>query len=177
MPTVRPVDAEDVLVLVERFPEKGAAPSSRHVDRFAWQQQGHITYLGAWEGNVPLGHVYIRWPGSPDVSEPGGRLGNPEIADLWVAENARRRGVGRQLLETAEELVRGRGHARVGLEVTLHNPYQAAARHLYSRAGYHDAGMAPFTSGYTYWDAAGVAHRDEDVYCYLLKQLDGGVRE
>lgn len=28
-----------------------------------------------------------------------------------------------------------------------------------------------FTSGYTYWDRDGNQHRDEELHCYLVKEL------
>ena len=71
----------------------------------------------------------------------------------------------------AEELVRARGEDLMGLEVTASNPYQTVARELYGKIGYEDAGFGEFTSGYSYWDAAGNPHRDEEDYRYLVQRL------
>jgi hypothetical protein len=51
------------------------------------------------------------------------------------------------------------------------NAYNAAARALYRSASYQDSGLGTFVSGYTYYDGAGRAHRDEETYCYLVKTL------
>jgi GNAT superfamily N-acetyltransferase len=77
-----------------------------------------------------------------------GRLNHPTqeawIPDLVVAENARRRGVGRALLEEAERHARERGcHT-----LTLESGYQRAeAHHMYRRFGMRDDGKS-FLKGY-----------------------------
>jgi hypothetical protein len=63
--------------------------------------------------------------------------------------------------------------AAPGLDVTADNPFNASARRLYQRLGYRDSGLGAFVSGYTYWDPAGVPHRDEELYRYLMKELVG----
>jgi len=171
MLSVRVVAAPDVAKLVAAFPEDGAAPTSRHADRFERQQRGEITALAAWDDQTPVGYLFLRWPGAVDATAQCRSLGCAELADLTVAALARRRGAGRMLLDTAEALAAERGYDRLGLEVTVDNPFNDAARALYRRQGYRDAGFGVFTSGYTYWDAAGRPHRDEEPHCYLAKRL------
>ena len=61
------------------------------------------------------------------------------VPDLSVAEDARRLGVGRMLLEEAERRARERGC----WALTLESGYQRAeAHHLYRRAGMTDAGKS-----------------------------------
>jgi GNAT superfamily N-acetyltransferase len=168
---VRVVTEAEVPVLVATFPEDGAAPTNRHIDRFARQQRGEITCLAAWDGRLPIGYVFLRWPGSPDATEQARSLGCVELGDLSVAEHARRRGAGRMLLEAAEALATRRGYDVLGLEVTESNPFNDAARALYRRLGYRDAGFGTFISGYTYWDADGQPHRDEEPHRYMTKRL------
>lgn len=55
------------------------------------------------------------------------------VYDLWVAPEARRRGVARRLLAHAEGWCRARGYAKLRLEVSARN---AAARSLYASAGF-----------------------------------------
>jgi GNAT superfamily N-acetyltransferase len=171
MESVRVVAEAEVAVLVATFPEDGAAPFNRHVERFARQQRGEITCLAAWDAQTPIGYVFLRWPGSPDVTAQGRSLGCVELGDLSVAEPARGRGVGRRLLETAEALAAERGHDLIGLEVTVSNPFNEVARALYHLQGYRDSGLGTFISGYTYWDSAGLPHRDEEPHCYMTKRL------
>ncbi|HMG22919.1 MAG TPA: GNAT family N-acetyltransferase, partial [Kofleriaceae bacterium] len=145
---------------------------NRHLARFRSQQEGAVTCLVAWDGATPVGYVFVRWPGGGGLSNQALALGCPELGDLFVVEQARGRGLGRQLVETAESIVASRGLPQVGLEVTTANPHTAVARALYERLGYRDAGFGDFISGYTYWDATGAPHRDEELHRYLVKQLD-----
>jgi GNAT superfamily N-acetyltransferase len=171
--SVRIVEDADLSIIISTFPERGAAPVNRHLARFRLQQEGAVTCLVAWDGATPVGYVFVRWPsGSDGLTDHARALGCPELGDLFVAEHARGRGTGRKLVETAESIVTSRGLPHVGLEVTTANPHTAVARALYERLGYRDAGFGDFISGYTYWDATGAPHRDEELYRYLVKQLD-----
>jgi GNAT superfamily N-acetyltransferase len=171
MLSVRVVVESEVDTLAAVFPEKGLTPINRHVERFARHRRGEITCLAAWEDVVPIGYVFLRWPGSSDATAQARSLACVELGDLAVTEGARGRGVGRMLLETAEALAVERGHHLIGLEVTVDNPFNEVARALYHRHGYRDAGFGIFVSGYTYWDSAGQPHRDEEPYRYLTKSL------
>jgi GNAT superfamily N-acetyltransferase len=171
MLSVRVVAESELPALVATFPEAGAAPANRHVERFARQLNGEITCLAAWEDGLPVGYLFLRWPGSPDSTVHARSLACVELGDLSVAEHARGRGAGTLLLEAAETIARSRGHNLIGLEVTVDNPFNEAARALYHRQGYRDAGLGIFSSGYTYWDAAGQPHRDEEPHRYMTKRL------
>ena len=173
MSSVRIVEDTDLAIIISTFPERGAAPVNRHLAQFRLQQEGAVTCLVAWDGATPVGYVFVRWPGGGGgLTRQALALGCPELSDLFVAEHARGRGIGRTLVETAESIVAARGLSRVGLEVTTANPHTAVARALYERLGYRDAGFGDFISGYTYWDATGAPHRDEELHRYLVKQLD-----
>jgi len=173
MLSVRVVAESEVPVLVATFPEDGAAPHNRHLERFARQLHGEITCLAAWENGLPVGYVFLRWPGSPDSTAHARSLACVELADLSVAEHARGRGAGKMLLEAAETIAAARGHDLIGLEVTVGNPFNEAARALYHSQGYRDAGCGVFSSGYTYWDVAGQPHRHEEPHRYMTKRLRG----
>src|SRR5205807_329006 len=106
--------------LAATFPEKGGRPSNRHVERFAWQERGDVACLVAWDTEVPIGYVFLRWPGGEGgLTEQARALGCVEVGDLFVAALARGRGGGRKLMETAEALAAERGHRLIGLEVTV----------------------------------------------------------
>jgi predicted GNAT family acetyltransferase len=89
-------------------------------------------YLVAWDGETPIGHAHIAWNGT--------ELGVPEIQDVYVAPAHRRQGVATALTLAAERLVAQRGHARCSLSFGIDNE---AARALYTRLGYADAGVPP----------------------------------
>src|SRR5262249_24928723 len=98
--SVRIVDGADAAVLVNAFPETGAAPVNRHLARFDLQQDGAVTCFAAWADATPTGYVFVRWPGSKsDLSPHALVIGCPELADLFVVDHARGRGFGRQLVE------------------------------------------------------------------------------
>src|SRR5262245_48596699 len=112
MVRVRVVSEADLPAVLAAFPEAGAAPANRHVQRFVWQRNGDVTCLVAWDDDTPVGHVFLRWPGGQGgLTEQARALGCVELGDLAVVERARGQGIGRKLMEAAEALAAGRGHA------------------------------------------------------------------
>jgi GNAT superfamily N-acetyltransferase len=91
--------------------------------------QPEAEYLVAWEGDVPVGHACL-----------DSRTYPPQLQDVHVPEEHRRRGIATQLSLAAEELVRSRGHRRIALDVDEEN---ASARALYEKLGYREAGAPP----------------------------------
>jgi GNAT superfamily N-acetyltransferase len=98
-------------------------------------------------------------------------LGCAELGDLFVAPASRRQGVGRRLVEAAEAAALAHGSSRLGLELTVANPENEAARRLYAGRGYVDAGVGEFVAGYSYWTPDGAEKRDEEPYRYLVREL------
>jgi ribosomal-protein-alanine N-acetyltransferase len=90
--------------------------------------QGDGVYLVAWEGDEPSGHARLAF------TEP------PELQDLSVRPEYRRRGVASALLAAVEREARGRGFDRIRLQVSAENgPAQA----LFGAFGYADVGVPP----------------------------------
>ncbi|HWN22211.1 MAG TPA: GNAT family N-acetyltransferase [Gaiellaceae bacterium] len=90
--------------------------------------QGDGFYLVAWEGDEPLGHVYLA------LTDP------PELHDVSVRTEHRRRGVASTLIAAAEREIRAHGRDRLRIAVSIDNqPAQA----LYRACGYIDAGLPP----------------------------------
>jgi ribosomal protein S18 acetylase RimI-like enzyme len=118
------------------------------------------TYLIAWEDDQPVGHAHIAWSGT--------HLGLPEIQDVYVSPEYRRRGVATRLTEAAEKEARARGADRISLSVSQDaNP---TARKLYEGLGYRDAGVAPVrvTGAIT---LRGRPFEVDDTLLYLTKSL------
>ena len=90
--------------------------------------QGDGVYLVAWEAAEPIGHAHLA------LTEP------PELQDVSVRAEHRRRGVASALTAAAERVARARGFDRLRLTVSADSePAQA----LYRGLGYADAGVAP----------------------------------
>jgi ribosomal protein S18 acetylase RimI-like enzyme len=90
--------------------------------------QGDGFYLVAWEDAEPIGHAYLA------LTDP------PELEDVSVRPEHRRRGVASELTVAAEREARKRGFDRLRLTVGIEN---APAQALYRRCGYVDSGVPP----------------------------------
>jgi GNAT superfamily N-acetyltransferase len=124
--------------------------------------RGGSAYLVAWEGERPVGHAHLAWEAT--------HLGVPEIQDVYVAPDRRRRGIATLLTGAAEDAARARGFAAVSLSVSRDgNP---AARRLYERLGYVDAGVEPVSVSGTIM-LRGQPLAVDDTLLYLRKPLTG----
>lgn len=90
--------------------------------------QGNGFYLVAWEHDEPLGHAHLA------LTDP------PELQDVSVRPEHRRRGVATVLTAAAEQEARTRGLDRLRLTVSTDNE---GAQALYRRSGYVDVGVPP----------------------------------
>jgi GNAT superfamily N-acetyltransferase len=106
---IRPL-IEDELATLEALP----------LSRYGYYPHGE--YLIAWWGGEAVGHAHVDWSAEP-----------PELQDVWVRQDYRRRGIGDALTDAVERRAAGRGHTRLSLEVSERN---ASARSLYERRGF-----------------------------------------
>ena len=90
--------------------------------------QGDGYYLVAWEDDDPVGHAHLA------LTDP------PELQDVSVRPEYRRRGVATDLAGAAERAVVARGADRLLLCVSADNE---AALALYRGLGYGDVGIPP----------------------------------
>jgi ribosomal protein S18 acetylase RimI-like enzyme len=90
--------------------------------------QGNGFYLIAWEDDEPVGHAYLA------LTDP------PELQDVQVSPEHRRRGVGSALTAAAEASAISLGFDRLRLEVSEGN---IAAQALYRSCGFADIGAPP----------------------------------
>ena len=90
--------------------------------------QGDGFYLVAWRGEEPLGHAHLA------LTDP------PELQDVSVRPEHRRRGVASALTAAAERAAGERGFDLLRLEVSAGDE---AAQALYRGLGYADAGFPP----------------------------------
>ena len=137
-----------------------------HVDRYLplnrldQQRAESSTYLVAWDDDQPIAHAHIAWAGR--------HLGVPEIQDVFVVAERRRRGIAAQLTDAAEQEVRARGWASISLSVSQND--NAAARQLYAKLGYVDAGVDPVRVSGSIM-LRGRPFEVDDTLVYLVKRL------
>jgi GNAT superfamily N-acetyltransferase len=120
------------------------------------------TYLVAWDGDEPIGHAHIAWHDT--------KLGIPEVQDVYVLPDRRRRGVASALMLGAERLAGRRGEPRISLSYGIAND---AARQLYTNLGYRDAGIPPERVDGTII-VRGEPLEVDDTLVYVVKDVDPG---
>ncbi|MBI5346898.1 MAG: GNAT family N-acetyltransferase [Chlamydiae bacterium] len=93
----------------------------------------------------------------------------PEINDLWVLKEHRRKGIGKRIIAYLENQARREGFRQIGIGVGLYEDY-GPAQNLYGKLGY-----LPDGSGITYKHLAVVAGEkypvDDDLVLWLTKTL------
>lgn len=129
------------------------------------QTQRQLVLLLALSESIYLGHCQVLWRSA----YPGFRdHGIPEIKDLNVCPDHRRRGIGSALLDEAERRIVERSDV-AGIGVGLYADYGAAQR-LYTKRGYVPDGRGlhygvnPVVTGETY-------RVDDELVLYYLKDL------
>ena len=154
----------------ERFARAFAAigwskPRTLYEGYLAEQVSGERTIHVAEVEGAPVGYVTVVWR-SPDPSFQGAGL--PEIMDLNVLPDFRRRGIGTALLNAAEASARARAD-RVAIRVGLHPGYGSAQR-LYVRRGYVPDGAGAVFDGEVVAERATV-RLDDELTLRLVKSL------
>lgn len=129
-------------------------------------QAGARTCLVAHDGRRVVAYASVVWTSQ---HAPFAETGVPEIQDVVVAEDWRRRGVGERLMSACEALVRAAGHAEVGLGVGLYADYGAAQR-LYVRRGYLPDG-AGLTWNNKPAEPGAMVRVDDDLVLWLRRPL------
>jgi ribosomal protein S18 acetylase RimI-like enzyme len=139
-----------------------------HARRLAWQEGGEATYLIAWHGDEPLGHLLVRWGGAQREDVPSALRERPYLEAAAVRPEYQSRGVGTQIFEAAHALAQERGFAAIGLAVGIEN---VRARALYDRLGYVESGIAPFALTWSYTDAEGRPGIEGEDCIYMMRRL------
>ena len=132
------------------------------LDRLDQFRLGNSCYLVAWDEEAPVGHAHLAWP-SVELREPS----LPELQDVYVVATRRREGIATALTEAAELEAKARGFAQLMLSFGVENE---AARLLYERAGYSDAGLDPVRVTGTIL-IRGRPMEVDDTLVYLVKSL------
>jgi len=129
---IRLLNEHDPEVISRAFQRAGIGKTVSQYQRYiAEQTAGTRICFVATVNNQFAGYVTVNWsPTYPEFA----RQNIPEIQDLNVLPDLRRRGIGARLLSRAEEEVAHRS-AIVGIGVGLHPGYCSAQR-LYIQRGY-----------------------------------------
>jgi GNAT superfamily N-acetyltransferase len=159
---ISPIQPGDIDLLCQRMGADDDASHWSDVSHWAYadkQSRDEGIWLIAWNEDVPVAHLYIRWTGNTEVPRIVERYPQaapfadcPEFCDFYVVANRRSQGIGTQLLGRALQLARERGASQVTLCVDTDNP---RARALYERLGFVESGIGPFTTSGVLVDEAG----------------------
>jgi GNAT superfamily N-acetyltransferase len=163
---VKPLEKHELKSLESAFP---FGPPDKHVERFQRQTRGEVLYLIAWFKGNPVGHGLLKWVGADEAHIAdfyGGQC--PDLEDLFVLESMRSKGVGRQLLYSAEQIVRQRGYKQIGLGVGIEN---TLAYSLYIQLGYQDTPLGEHDERGEFVDKNGQLQTWEERCIYLVKLL------
>lgn len=134
---IRDLTAADVPAIIPTDGGNGWSSSRPVWERhLADQRSGVRTVLIAWDGVQPVGYGTIDWASD---YEPFRSLGMPDINNLSVARQYRRRGVATAIIRALENVARTSGHQVIGIGVGLYADYGDAQR-LYAGLGYRPDG-------------------------------------
>lgn len=154
--TVRPLDRSELAAVIE---DLDARPPEKHQERLRQQERGELIYFVAWHAGEAIGTGLLRWRG---------RIGYPQLEDLWVRPSRRREGIGSAILDAVEDAAREGRAEHLGLAVAVENK---GARRLYSQHGYVNTEQAPFLLSYTAWGDDGIPTPVNELSLYLVKDL------
>lgn len=109
-----------------------------HIDRDYYErcierhENNELVMIMALIDGVDVGYCLLNWHPKYSYFK---KCSLPEIQDLNVISQHRRRGIGKALVDYCEEIARNKGHKEMGIGVGLNSSYGAAQR-LYIRQGY-----------------------------------------
>lgn len=127
---VQPATAEDIPSLAEAFQQE-----NYFSDRLTCHQRGDGELLVAWLEGVPVANVFLRFEPAdePELREMFGASPTALLQHLEVNRAYLRNGIGRHVMEFAEQRLRQLEYQVVALAVTSDNK---PARMLYDSLGY-----------------------------------------
>ena len=108
-------------------------------NRIKEMSEGKALYLVADDNDEVVGHAFLKLYGTPSIPQ------YPSVDDLAVRIDQRRKGIGTQLLQKCEEIVKEKGFTQMGIQV---NPDPTCPAHImYLKYGFTDVGNRPYVDG------------------------------
>ncbi|MFC1953922.1 GNAT family N-acetyltransferase [Chloroflexota bacterium] len=166
--TIRQLEEEDIQIIASSFTKIGSKRKTAALYRryLTEQEIGERLVLLAFKDNNFVGYVTIHWKSDyPQFAEKG----IPEIQDLNVLPDFRRRGIGSSLVDEAEKQIFERSRI-TGIGVGMYADYGTAQR-MYILRGY-----VPDGRGLFYKDQPVIPGRevlvDDDLVLYFTKDLN-----
>jgi len=155
---LRPLQERDLLGL-----EWHGGADLRSFYRKQWQehQARYVCVMVADFNNYPIGQAAIHWLGKPTHPQ------IPDIQSVRVMDVFQGQGIGTQLLEACECIVRTEGFSQVNLAVALEN---TGAKRLYERLNYRVTGE-PYQDEWSYIDAKGRTVEVSELVTDMTKDL------
>lgn len=163
---MRPLRETDAEIISEAFKDIGWGKPVAQYQRYLSEQMARtrICIVAALAKEF-AGYVTVNWsPPYPGFAEQD----IPEIQDLNVLPQFRRRGIATRLLDHAEQEV-SRRSAVVGIGVGLHPGYSSAQR-LYVKRGYIPDGRGVWHRDHVVEEGMQAVF-DDDLVLHLTKQL------
>jgi len=168
---------KNVGIIVRLLEEQDIQPISLAFTRIGWykpvsllegylaeQERGERVVLVAYSGDDVTGYVTVIWK---SYYPPFVEKGIPEINDLNVLPDFRRRGIASALLDEAERRIFEQSRI-AGIGVGMHAGYGAAQR-VYAIRGYVPDGLGISYQGVTVEPGQQVPV-DDDLILYLTKE-------
>ena len=163
--TIRLLEIQDIQLISLSFTTIGwNKPTSLYEGYLAEQDRGERVVLVAYSDNDFTGYVTIVWQ---SYYPPFAEEGIPEINDLNVLPDFRRRGIASALLDEAERRIFERSRI-AGIGVGMHAGYGAAQR-MYALRGYVPDGLGLSYKGQPVEHGQQVPV-DDDLLLYLTKE-------
>ena len=165
---IKPLREVDIPLLAAAFASLGwPGKDTAQFRGYLEQQERDVRPVRvAWVDGHFAGYVTVAWQGHYD---PFRTAGIPEIQDLNVVPEFRRRGIGSALMDEAEALIATRSRI-VGLGVGLYTDY-GPAQAMYVRRGYvPDARGAVFD--YAPIAPGAQVRLDDDLVLMMTRDLD-----
>ncbi len=162
-----PLQEKDIAEIVLAFKNIGwNKPSTLYESYLLDQKQNQRTVLVAKIDGQFCGYVTIKWK-SGYQNFVGNNI--PEISDLNVLPNCRKKGVGTALIKECERMARNADYSKIGLGVGLTKDYGNAQR-LYFQLGYMPDGNG-LHHNYKMVNYAETVTVDDDLVIFMSKQI------